>query len=77
MVAQHIKQRLQEKSDKHQEELEKLRILAAKDQLSQNVVLMDMTPQVRGMNTILQDPATDQTDFIFYFDRLGALLIEK
>jgi uridine kinase len=77
MVVRHIKQRLREKSDKHKEELEKLRLLAARDRLSDNVFLMDMTPQVRGMNTILQDPATEQTEFIFYFDRLGALLIEK
>lgn len=77
MVVQHIKQRLQEKSDRHKEELEKLKLLASRDRLSENVILMDMTPQVRAMNTILQDPATEQMDYIFYFDRLGALLIEK
>lgn len=77
MVVKHIQQRLQEKSEKHSAELAKLQAIASGEELSANVLVMEPTPQFLGMNTILQDPATEQVDFVFYFDRLAALLIEK
>ena len=54
-----------------------LEMIASEEQLSANVFLMPQTPQFISMNTILQDPATEQVDFVFYFDRLACLLIEK
>ncbi|KAH8696110.1 putative uridine kinase [Talaromyces proteolyticus] len=77
MVVEHIRRRLQEKSEKHKADLEKLRALAAEEILSDNVIIMKPTPQFKGMHTILQDPATEQVDFVFYFDRLASLLIER
>jgi uridine kinase len=77
MVVKHIQQRLQEKSEKHSAELAKLQAIAAGEELSANVLVMESTSQFLGINTILQDPATEQVDFVFYFDRLAALLIEK
>lgn len=44
--------------------------------LSDRVVFLPQTAQLRGMNTIIHDIATTSEDFIFYFDRLSALLIE-
>ncbi|KAL4964662.1 pre-rRNA-processing protein ESF1 [Aspergillus stella-maris] len=77
MVVQHIRRTLEEKSEKHSATLQELRDLASDEQLSPNVVMMPQTTQFIGMNTILQDPETEQVDFVFYFDRLAALLIEK
>lgn len=77
MVVKHIQRRLQEKSDKHSADLHKLGMLAADEKFSSNVQIMDSTPQFVGINTILQDPSTEQVDFVFYFDRLASLLIEK
>lgn len=77
MVVKHIQRKLQEKSEKHSEELYKLGAIASTESLSSNVYIMPLTSQFVGMSTILQDPTTDHLDFVFYFDRLAALLIEK
>ncbi|KAL4901882.1 uridine kinase family-domain-containing protein [Aspergillus multicolor] len=77
MVVQHIQRTLEEKSEKHSATLQELRRIASEEQLSPNVVMMPQTPQSTGINTILQNPDTEQVDFVFYFDRLAALLIEK
>ncbi|RAL13751.1 pre-rRNA-processing protein ESF1 [Aspergillus homomorphus CBS 101889] len=77
MVVKHIQRNLDEKSEKHSAELTRLGLIASEETLSPNVVVMQETPQFIGMNTILQDPATEHVDFVFYFDRLAALLIEK
>jgi len=77
MVVEHIRRRLQEKSEKHTADLKHLQALAAEQELSPNIVVVKETPQLLGMNTILQDPATEQVDFVFYFDRLASLLIER
>jgi hypothetical protein len=77
MVVKHIQRRLQEKSEKHSMDLQKLGKLVTDEPLSPNVFLMEGTPQFLGMNTILEDVHTEQVDFVFYFDRLAALMIEK
>jgi uridine kinase len=77
MVVRHIQDKLQTKSQKHQSDLKKLGSLAKSSPLGQNVFVMPQTPQLMGMSTILQDPETDGVDFVFYFDRVAALLIEK
>ncbi|PYI01855.1 uridine kinase [Aspergillus sclerotiicarbonarius CBS 121057] len=77
MVVQHIQHKLDDKSEKHNAELTRLGLIASEEQLSSNVMMMPQTSQFIGMNTILQDPKTEQVDFVFYFDRLAALLIEK
>ncbi|MCJ1239487.1 Uridine kinase [Varicellaria rhodocarpa] len=77
MVVKHIQRTLTEKSRKHQDELVRLGKQVEDEPLSPNVLLLSETPQIRGMNTILQSPTTSEVDFIFYFDRLATLLIEK
>ncbi|KAL2800048.1 uridine kinase family-domain-containing protein [Aspergillus keveii] len=77
MVVQHIQRKLEEKSEKHSATLQELRLIASEEKLSPNVVIMPQTPQFVGMHTILQNPDTEQVDFVFYFDRLASLLIEK
>lgn len=77
MVVKHIQRKLQEKSEQHTEGLRNLGLIAAKVELPPNVHVMPSTPQLVGMNTILQTPETEQVDFVFYFDRLASILIEK
>ncbi|KAJ5585465.1 Phosphoribulokinase/uridine kinase [Penicillium hispanicum] len=77
MVVRHIQHKLQEKSEQHTEELRRLGLIAAKVELPPNVHVLPSTPQFLGMNTVLQTPQTDQEDFVFYFDRLASILIEK
>ncbi|KAL3419771.1 uridine kinase [Phlyctema vagabunda] len=77
MVVQYIERRLIEKSSNHRAELKKLGQSSEENPLSEKVNLLEETPQLRGMNTIIQDIDTDTEDFIFYFDRLATLLIEN
>lgn len=77
MVVQYIERKLKEKSRHHQTELKRLGIEVANEHLFTNIHMLDQTPQVKGMSTIIQDVTTTPEDFIFYFDRLAALLIEQ
>ena len=77
MVVHHIQRTLKEKSSRHQEELKRLGEQAEDEPLSSNVLVLPNTPQNKGMITILQNPMTEEIDFIFIFDRLSSLLIER
>ena len=77
MVVMHIQRRLLQKSKQHREELERLGKQVVDEPLSPHVLLLKETPQIRAMNTILQNPMTSSVDFIFYFDRLATLLVER
>lgn len=77
MVIMYIERRLIEKSKSHRAELKKLGQNTDNEAIPDKVLLLEQTPQLRGMNTIIQDIDTSTEDFIFYFDRLTALLIEK
>lgn len=77
MVVQYIEKKLVEKSIHHRAALTQLEAEAAAEPLSEQVVILNETSQLKGMNTILQDIDTSPEDFIFYFDRLASLLIEQ
>ncbi|KAJ5908890.1 Phosphoribulokinase/uridine kinase [Penicillium taxi] len=77
MVVKHIQIKLQEKSEQHTAELHKLGLIAADIKLPPKVHVLPSTPQLLGMHTILQSPETEHVDFVFYFDRLASILIEK
>jgi uridine kinase len=77
MVIQYIERKLIEKSKAHRAELKKLGQSSEDDPLSDKVLLLEQTSQLRGMNTIIQDIDTSAEDFIFYFDRLATLLVEQ
>ncbi|KAK0512073.1 hypothetical protein JMJ35_005201 [Cladonia borealis] len=77
MVVEHVKRTLEDKSRKHQEDLQRLGKQAKDEPLSDNVLIMKQTTQIVGINTILQNPMTKEVDFIFYFDRLSSLLVER
>ncbi|MCJ1385328.1 Uridine kinase [Xylographa soralifera] len=77
MVVKHIQRVLAEKSRKHQKELQSLGRQVEDEPLSSNVLLLKETRQIVGMNTIIENPRTREVDFIFYFDRLATLLVER
>lgn len=77
MVVKHVQRLLQEKSRKHQDDLKRLGEQVEDEPLSPNVLIMEQTKQILGMSTIIQNSMTETVDFIFYFDRLSALLVER
>jgi uridine kinase len=77
MVIQYIERKLIEKSKAHRAELKKLGQSSEDDPLSDKVLLLEQTSQLRGMNTIIQDIDASAEDFIFYFDRLATILVEQ
>ncbi|KAL1597811.1 Uridine kinase [Paraconiothyrium brasiliense] len=77
MVSSQIQNTLAHKSGKHQQELLRLGKIAEDSPLSQNALVIKQTNQVKGIHTLLMDPKTDREDYIFYFDRIVSLLIEK
>ncbi|TGJ84056.1 hypothetical protein E0Z10_g4682 [Xylaria hypoxylon] len=77
MVTQYIERKLLEKSTHHRAALKSLEAGFESEPLSKRVVILEETPQLRGMNTLIQDIDTSSEDFIFYFDRFSCLLIEQ
>lgn len=77
IVVKHVQRLLQEKSRKHQDDLKRLGEQVEDEPLSPNVLVMEQTKQILGMSTIIQNPMTETVDFIFYFDRLSTLLVER
>ncbi|MCJ1484680.1 Uridine kinase [Schaereria dolodes] len=77
MIVKHIQRTLTEKSQKHLNELLRLGKQVEDEPLSPNVLLLKQTRQIVSMNTIIQNPMTDEVDFIFYFDRMATILVER
>ncbi|KAJ2973491.1 hypothetical protein NQ176_g6583 [Zarea fungicola] len=77
MMVQFIEKKLMVKSRHHREALSRLEVECKEQPLSDHVVVLNDTPQIKAMNTILQDIDTSAEDFIFYFDRLAALVLEQ
>jgi len=77
MVSDRIQKILSHKSKLHQIELRRLGEVAEDAPLSSNATILKQTNQIRGINTLLLNPETPREDYIFYFDRMVALLIER
>lgn len=77
MIASETRQILKDKSSRHMAELERLGQGAEDQPLSENVMLLEEKPQIRAIMTLLRNPSTTSTEFMFYTDRLTALLVEK
>ncbi|KAH7395094.1 uridine-cytidine kinase 2 [Phaeosphaeria sp. MPI-PUGE-AT-0046c] len=76
MVSDQVRRTLADKSALHQVELRRLGKIAEDSPLSPNAIVLKQTNQIRGMHTLLLDPGTSREDFVFYFDRMVALLVE-
>ena len=76
MVSDRIRKVLDHKSTQHQADLLRLGKIAENAPLSTNCIVLSSTPQIKSIQTLLFNPLTEREDFIFYTDRLSALLIE-
>ncbi|KAF2143766.1 uncharacterized protein K452DRAFT_317213 [Aplosporella prunicola CBS 121167] len=77
MITDRIQKILTTKSKLHQVELKRLGKLAEETPLSSNVIVLQQTRQIVGVNTLLFDPQLPREEFVFYFDRIASLLIEQ
>lgn len=77
MVSDRIHKTLSLKSKQHRLELLRLGKVSEDVPLSSNVVILDGTPQIKGINTLLMTTDFSREEFIFYFDRLASLLVER
>ena len=77
MIVDHVRKSLDIKSKAHQNQLRRLGKAAEDVPLSKKVRVLEQKSQVVGVNTILLDPDTSREEFIFYFDRIAAMLIEQ
>ncbi|GAB7330906.1 hypothetical protein MBLNU13_g02429t1 [Cladosporium sp. NU13] len=77
MISDRVHKTLDEKSSLHQAELRRLGQVSEDAPLSSNVILLEHSNQVRGINTRLMERNLVREDFVFYFDRLAVMLIEK
>lgn len=77
MVSDRIHKTLQQKSAAHQMELRRLGNVSEDTPLSEHVVFVKNTDQIRGINTLLVNPELDREEFIFYFDRIAVVLVEQ
>ncbi|XP_061760346.1 uridine-cytidine kinase-like 1 isoform X2 [Nerophis ophidion] len=74
LIVQHVHSQLEER------ELSVRAALASAHQaqpLPQTLSVLESTPQVRGMHTIIRNRETSRDEFIFYSKRLMRLLIER
>jgi uridine kinase len=77
MIVNQTRRLLKDKSRRHNAELVRLGQQVEEVPLSPNVILVERTPQLKGIATILRNVTTPQVDFVFYMDRLTSLLVEK
>lgn len=77
MVADRIHKTLDAKSKMHQIELKRLGKVAEDLPLSKNVIVLPEKNQVRGINNIMFDQELDREEFVFFFDRLATMLVER
>ncbi|KAK5169271.1 hypothetical protein LTR04_005869 [Oleoguttula sp. CCFEE 6159] len=77
MVSDRIRKTLAYKSKMHQNELKRLGKIVEDAPLSKNVLVLQQSPQVVGIHTLLMGGDVEREDFIFYFDRVAALLVER
>ncbi|KAF2708831.1 uridine-cytidine kinase 2 [Pleomassaria siparia CBS 279.74] len=77
MVSAQIQKTLAHKSAQHQLELERLGNIAKDSPLSPNALILPQTNQIKGIHTLLMNPKTSSEDYMFYFDRMAALLVDK
>ncbi|KAK4981883.1 Uridine kinase [Elasticomyces elasticus] len=77
MVSDRICKTLAQKSRLHQSELKRLGKAVENAPLSKNVMVLEETPQIKGINALLLDTDLPAEDFVFYFDRLVCMLIDK
>ncbi|KAM6977055.1 uridine-cytidine kinase-like 1 isoform 1-T1 [Aplochiton taeniatus] len=75
LIVQHVHSQLEER--KLRWDMAALASAHQAQPLPQTLSVLESTPQVRGMHTIIRDKETSRDEFIFYSKRLMRLLIER
>jgi uridine kinase len=76
MLANHIQRQLVEKSSQHVSDIISLGIDPSV-KVCEKVIQIDQTNQILGMHTILYDHSISRHDFVFYFDRVAKILVNR
>ena len=76
MIVNQVRRMLKDKSIRHKADLDKLGQAVEDNGLPDKFMLPEHKPQIRAIGTILRNTVTTQEDFVFYFNRLAAILIE-
>ncbi|AQZ13779.1 URK1 (YNR012W) [Zygosaccharomyces parabailii] len=78
LIINHIRSRLQQKSEEHLKELIKLGY-SNLTPVSENSSMheLESTNQVKALVTMLLDKTTNRYDFVFYFDRIATILLTQ
>ncbi|CAG8775552.1 609_t:CDS:2, partial [Cetraspora pellucida] len=75
LITKHIQRQLNECRYNFRWELSKK--IDSDEELPKNIIVLDQTPQLKGIHTIMRDRDTQRDDFIFYSERLATLVIER
>lgn len=78
LLINHIKSKLQAKSEEHLKELIRLGFYGSKSIHDYSSVHeLERTNQVQSIMTMLMDKNVKKDDFVFYFDRIATILLSK
>jgi uridine kinase len=80
LISTHIRRKLEERSNRfrHKMAIPHLKLHPEEYELQDlDLTVLNQTPQLKGIFTILRDRTTTRQDFIFFMDRLATLLAEK
>lgn len=78
LLINHIKLKLQLKSEDHLKELIRLGLASGKPiKEHESVHELEPTNQVKSIKTMLLDKSLIRDDFVFYFDRIASILLSK
>ncbi|CAG8717019.1 35534_t:CDS:10 [Gigaspora margarita] len=75
LITKHIQRQLNERRYSFRWEL--LKKIDYNEELPKTVIVLEQTPQLKGIHTIMRDRDTQRDDFIFYSERLASLVIER
>ncbi|KAG2736143.1 hypothetical protein G9P44_000233 [Scheffersomyces stipitis] len=76
LMIKHIQIQLALKSSAHLKYLKELGVNINFDVSKYNIKVLPANNQTKGINSLLFDVNTERSDFIFYFNRISALIIE-
>ncbi|CAB5310952.1 unnamed protein product [Rhizophagus irregularis] len=75
LITKHIQRQLHERQFNFRWDL--LKIDYNDKKIPENVIILDQTSQLKGIHTIIRDKNTHLDDFIFYSERLVAIIVER
>ncbi|GBC01847.1 hypothetical protein RclHR1_04350023 [Rhizophagus clarus] len=75
LITKHIQRQLHERQFNFRWDLLKSDYNFKK--IPENVIILDQTSQLKGIHTIIRDKNTHLDDFIFYSERLVAIIVER